>query len=276
MTDLINRYAVIGNPVEHSLSPVIQQLFAEQCHQKIYYEKILVPVDQFQFFLNRFRAEGGKGLNITLPFKTQAFQAMDAVSERARMARAVNMITIREDGSYFGDNNDGFGLVRDLTHNLLMTLTHKNILILGAGGAARGILYPILREQPKSVFIVNRTIEKADTLVEEFSAYGVLQCCHYSKIPPVAFDIIIDATSVALSGISLPINPAVFRYAACYYLLAYGNKTDAALKSAIEFGAIASYDGLGMLIELAANCFFQWYGMQPETSTIKQQIKHLI
>lgn len=262
------KYAVMGNPVEHSLSPVIQQMFAKQQNVNINYEKIFVPLDQFPQYLKKFRDEGGRGLNITLPFKEQALREMDNLSENAKIAGAVNMIIIREDGSFLGDNNDGLGLVRDISVNKNCILQDRNILILGAGGATRGILYPLLQQKPASITIVNRAVEKADALTKEFSQYGVVQSCGYHNLPIIPFHIMIDATSIALQGEHLPLPKEIFAHSDCYYMLAYGDKTRAALDFAKRQGVKACYDGIGMLVELAADCFFKWHHIMPNTKPI--------
>ncbi len=263
-----DRYGVMGNPIQHSLSPKIHALFAKQTHQQLVYDPILVALDGFSQALLNFQEQGGKGVNITLPFKQQAFECVDVLSERAKLARAVNTIKFEADGVRFGDNTDGIGFIRDVTMHHAFPLKNARILILGAGGAARGVLGAILQEEPALLVIANRTAEKAYALANEFSAQGLVSGCALSQLTGYSFDLVINATSASLQeeAITLP-DDILSEYAYCYDMV-YGKGQTPFLTWAKEHGAAITSDGLGMLVEQAAEAFLLWRNVKPDTASI--------
>lgn len=269
MTD---RYAVIGNPIEHSKSPLIHAAFARQTGQDLSYEAILGPLDGFVATMTKFRAEGGKGMNVTVPFKVEAWQASSRLTERARLAQAVNTLKFEGDESILGDNTDGAGLVRDITHNLGCPLRGKTILVMGAGGAARGVLLPLLEQQPASLFIVNRTADKARELQSQFSAHGHIEAGGYPNLEQRRFDVVINATSSGLSDELPPLPPKIFAPGSLAYDMMYGRETPF-MAFARQHGASTVADGLGMLVEQAAESFFLWRGVRPETAPVIGQLR---
>ncbi len=262
-----DRYAVIGNPVAHSQSPVIHQAFADQTGQHITYERILSQPDQFTDTVRAFVATGGKGLNVTVPFKQQAHDLADTLSERARAAGAVNTLLIRPDRTLHGENTDGIGLVCDLQHNHGIHLTGLRILILGAGGATRGILHPILACQPAQLIIANRSPDKAGTLARAAGSTRVLGTS-LDEIPAEPFDLIIHATAAGLSGRAPAIPAATIAAHTQVYDLLYNKQPTPFLRWAAQQGAAQATDGLGMLVEQAAAAFYAWRGIQPDTAPV--------
>lgn len=260
----IDRYAVFGNPIGHSKSPLIHKAFSEQFNEKIQYEKILVPLDGFVNAVREFQQQGGKGLNVTLPFKEQAWQLVDKHLPMAKRAKAVNTIIINNDGTLTGENTDGIGLVRDLKNNHAVILQAKRILIIGAGGAVRSIIPAILDEAPKELIIANRTLEKAQQIAAEFNITGV----GLETIPTSGYDLIINGTSASLQN-DRPVLPAglVHSQTVCYDL-AYGDKSTPFQHWADEQGAGKSLAGLGMLVEQAAEGYFLWRGKRPLTESV--------
>lgn len=268
----IDRYAVMGNPIKHSKSPQIHKAFALQTDQEMTYTAILVPEDGFREAVDNFRAEGGKGLNVTVPFKLEAFDLVNKRSERAERAKAVNTIMIRSDGSLFGDNTDGVGLVRDINHNHDGRLTGKRILILGAGGAVRGVLAPILNERPALVVIANRTYEKARALAEEFRDLGRVEAVALSRLEG-PFHWVINGTAASLAG-ELPALPAdVIGPHTWVYDMMYGKDTTVFNRWALTHGAEKAFDGLGMLVEQAAESFRLWRGVMPATGPVLSELR---
>ncbi|MGB1581664.1 MAG: shikimate dehydrogenase [Nevskiales bacterium] len=265
-------YAVIGNPVEHSKSPLIHARFAEQTGQAIDYGRLLAEVDGFNEAADSFREQGGKGLNVTVPFKLDACDYADELTERARLAQAVNTLSFAEDGKVVGDNSDGAGLVADLQKNLGVQLHSADILILGAGGAARGVLGPLLAEQPRHIVIANRSMEKAILLAEHFHTWGEVCGCGYEGLGTQAFDLIINATSMGLSGQMPTLPSTILKPAAVVYDMAYGNEPTAFVKWGQAQGASQAADGLGMLVEQAAESFFIWRGTRPDTRTLLAEL----
>jgi shikimate dehydrogenase len=262
-----DKYAVIGNPVEHSLSPVIHAEFARATGQAIVYGKVLAPLDGFRAAAFRFRDDGGKGVNVTLPFKHEAWHVAGLRSGFALAAGAVNTLTFRG-SEIIGDNTDGIGLVRDLARNLQVPLRGQRVLLMGAGGASYGVVEPLLREQPERMVVANRTLEKAIALVgsfEKFQQYATqgLAARSYEALAGLQFDLVINATSAGLTNAMPPLPAGIFAPGAMAYDMVYAKRTPF-MAFAQEQGARVS-DGLGMLVEQAAESFFIWRGVYPET-----------
>ncbi len=262
----------MGYPVSHSRSPVIHRLFAVQTGENLQYELLEVAPDKLESAIRQFARTGGKGLNITLPHKSEVTRFVDNMSERASNAGAVNTLVFR-DGEIFGDNTDGVGLLLDLQSNLGLTLEGANILILGAGGATRGIISPLLDAGPESLMIANRTISRAQALVEHFSSEGPVSACRFDNVrtPPV-YDLVINATSAGLTGETPPYpEDAISEDTVCYDL-SYSMKTTPFSSWAKEHGAARSVMGWGMLVEQAAESFQLWRGVRPDTAAVLKQI----
>ena len=268
-----DRYAVMGNPVEHSKSPQIHALFAQQTHQQLVYTANLVALDQFEHALQTFAENDGKGLNITVPFKHAAWQWVTQRSPRAACAGAVNTIMFLPDSTSYGDNTDGIGLVRDMTHNHGVTISGQRVLLLGAGGAARGVLMPLLEEQPTHLVIVNRTADKAMELAKDLTDVGVVTGCTYQDLGAEQFDIIINATSASLHGEVPALPTAVLAKKCLCYDMMYGATPTAFMQWALQHGVQHALDGLGMLVEQAAESFFLWRGVRPETAPVISAIR---
>jgi shikimate dehydrogenase len=268
-------YAVMGNPIAHSKSPQIHQMFAKQTQQRITYDAILVDMGGFEQAVGNFIATGGKGLNITVPFKRDAWKLVNQRSQRAELAGAVNTIVVNQDHTLSGDNTDGVGLVRDLTQNHGVTLQDKTILLLGAGGAARGVLEPLLMEHPASILIANRTPDRAHELATQFSQWGNVNGCAFTALAKhtQAFDILINATSASLHG-ELPDIPAsvISEKSFCYDMM-YGAQPTAFMRWANAQGAPLCVDGLGMLVEQAAESFYLWRAVRPQTQEVINAIR---
>jgi len=270
----VDRYAVMGNPVAHSKSPRIHRLFARQTGQSISYQAILVEKDRFAEAGAEFLATGGKGLNVTVPFKQEAWQLADELSSRAQRAGAVNTLMARSDGTLFGDNTDGTGLVRDLTGNLAIELAGKRILMLGAGGAARGVAGPLLAEQPTALVIANRTSERAVELANLFADLGKLRGCGFTALAGETFDLVINATAAGLQGQVPEIPDGVIGPETCCYDMVYGSAPTAFMQYAWTKGARCAFDGLGMLVEQAAESFRLWRGVSPSTGPVIELLRH--
>ena len=254
MTD---RYAVIGNPVAHSISPRIHAEFARATGQDIEYGRIEAPLDSFARAVDEFRAAGGKGLNVTLPFKEDAFRYCAAVSDRARAAQAVNTLVLDE--RVFGDNTDGVGLVRDLSRRLGFELKDKTVLLMGAGGAAQGVIGTLLEAGAARLLIANRTLSRAQALAARFPG---VSACGYQALAGERFDLVVNATSAGLSGDSPLLPSSLFGRQTLAYEMVYGRDTPF-LAAARSAGARTS-DGLGMLVEQAAESFRVWRGVRPD------------
>lgn len=272
-----DRYVVIGNPVEHSKSPRIHTLFAAQTAQALTYDRLLAPLNGFTASVREFMAAGGRGANITVPFKEEAFRLADQLSARAAAAGAVNTLRFDAHGAIFGDNTDGAGLVRDITANLCRSLHGKQVLLLGAGGAARGVILPLLLEGPARLYIANRTPEKAATLVNEFNALpdtsaNVLDGGSFGNLAGQHFDIVINATSAGLSDTALDLPQEIFAENALAYDMVYGRDTPF-MQQALSAGAQIA-DGLGMLVEQAAESFYLWRGVRPATGPVMQALRN--
>jgi shikimate dehydrogenase len=268
----IDRYGVMGYPVSHSRSPVIHRLFALQTGQNIQYELLQVAPDKLEKALQQFRRTGGKGLNITVPHKGEVARLVDRMSERASCAGAVNTIVFSDD-EVFGENTDGIGLIRDLTTNLGLNLPNAKILILGAGGATRGIVAPLLETKPASLFIANRTLSRASALVSRFSSFGTVTACRFDDARSLsAFDLVINATSAGLKGENPPYpESAIAGHTICYDL-SYGLTPTPFSRWASEQGAARSVMGWGMLVEQAAESFYIWRGVRPDTTAVLKQL----
>ena len=261
-------YAVMGNPIAHSKSPQIHCRFAEQTGQPLGYDALLVDTDGFRQAVTEFFAAGGKGLNVTVPFKQEAWQLSATLSPRAELAGAVNTLLPGADDQLRGDNTDGAGLVRDLQDNLGVTLKNKQVLMLGAGGAARGVLAPLLEQEPASIHIANRTVLRATELCDTFSEFGELSASGFDDIDCGPFDIVINATSAGLSGEVPALPDGVISTDSCCYDMVYGTQPTAFMRYASQLGCRNTHDGLGMLVEQAAESFYLWRGIKPETGTV--------
>ncbi|AUM12985.1 shikimate dehydrogenase [Ketobacter alkanivorans] len=268
----IDRYAVMGNPIKHSKSPQIHKAFAEQTDQHMTYTSMLVPEDSFEDAVRKFFAEGGKGLNITVPFKIRAYELSDELTERAQRAKAVNTLLIRNNGSIVGDNTDGAGLVRDIMHNHDGRLGGKKILVVGAGGAVRGVLAPILAEKPALVVLTNRTFEKAHHLAEEFADLGRIEAVHMNKLQG-PFNWIINGTAASLQGDIPELSESVIGEHTRVYDMMYSKQATPFNAWAKDYGAEKAFDGLGMLVEQAAESFRQWRGVMPSTPTVISDLR---
>ena len=264
-----DRYAVFGQPIKHSKSPRIHQLFAEQTGQDLQYSAQEVVAEQFAETAKTFFAQGGKGLNCTVPLKELAWNFATLKTERAELAKAVNTLAAQSDGSVLGDNTDGCGLVTDLLVNHGISVSGKRILLLGAGGASRGVLLPLLEQCPACLVIANRTTAKAMDLAAEFAHKGVISGCGFADlIDDEAFDVILNATSASLTGQLPPLPDTLLAKQGVCYDLAYGNEPTAFVRWGLEHQATKSLDGLGMLVEQAAEAFFIWRGVRPETAPV--------
>lgn len=266
-------YAVMGNPVSHSKSPQIHAAFARQTKQRLSYSAIQVDVGGFAQALGNFCASGGKGLNITVPFKEEAWALVDERSERATQAGAVNTVSFNGDGHSIGDNSDGVGLVRDLMQNHGIKLCATRILLLGAGGAVRGVLGPMIAQKPAEIVIANRTEEKAVALAAEFNRSGLLRGCGFQLIGEQPFDLIINGTAASLQGDIPPIPTSAVSDATCCYDMMYGNEPTVFMRWASGLGAARVIDGLGMLVEQAAESFYLWRGVRPDTAAVMAQLR---
>lgn len=267
----MNKYAVIGNPIQHSKSPIIHQAFAQQEGVHIEYQRLLSETSNFIADVNHFHAQGGVGLNVTLPFKIDAYHHCVDCDDYAQAAQAVNTVRFNTQGQWLGSNTDGIGLLRDLTHNQQVDLKNRTILILGAGGSVRGILLPLLLQQPEHIVIANRTLEKAIALTDLFSSQGNISACHYEQLsdhPVTGFDVVINATSASLSQKLPPIPKCIVGAHSLCYDLAYSDSATVFMQWAQQQGVRASCDGIGMLIEQAAESYAIWRGVRPETQPV--------
>lgn len=265
-------YAVVGNPARHSKSPLIHTLFAQQSGQDLLYEAIEVEEDRFEAFVTDFFANQGAGLNITVPYKEKAFALADSCSPRADLAKAVNTLFLDEENKLCGDNTDGWGLVTDIKVNHEFPLQQKRILILGAGGAVRGALAALVYEQTAGITIANRTLSKAEQLCEEFEQYANVNALSYEMLGKQQFDLIINGTSLSLSGELPPISAELIAPNCCCYDMMYGDEDTVFVSWAKQKGASLSLDGLGMLVEQAAEAYAIWNGIRPDTASV---ISHL-
>ncbi len=264
----MDQYGIMGSPIHHSLSPCVHKHFALQVQHSISYLPLLVDPDNFAKALSYFEAQKGKGLNITAPFKAEAYHLVDDWTPRAAETKSVNTIRFNADGSRTGDNTDGDGLLKDLKNNLGLQIQAKNVLILGAGGAVRSVLKALLNEQPAQIIISNRTHSKAQALAEEFDAGATLQALEAAQLQSLSFDLVINGTSPswdkkAMIWPTLSLNPQ-----ACCYDMVYGKALTPFLEHCQSQGATACVNGLGMLVEQAAESFYFWRGVRPNTKNV--------
>jgi shikimate dehydrogenase len=276
MNGAIDRYAVFGNPIAHSKSPILHKAFAAETQQQLIYDSQCVGVDQFTDVANAFFANGGLGLNITVPFKMDAFNYAKTLTPRAKRAGAVNTLFLDHNKNIIGDNTDGVGLVNDMTHNLMWSLKDKTILIVGAGGAVRGVLEPFIEQEPKSITIVNRTLEKAVSLSQEFNDVFPIDTCSFSDLENKSFDIIINGTSASLTGDLPPLpNNIILSDAYCYDMM-YSKELTPFLKWAKQHGCKKLSDGLGMLVCQGAESFFIWRKVKPYTVDVIKHVRKML
>jgi shikimate dehydrogenase len=276
--NVVDRYAVVGNPIAHSKSPVIHEAFAEQTQQNMSYERILAPLDGFAATVQDLIAKGYKGVNVTVPFKFEAYTLANEQSVRASSAGAAN--TLIFDGQHIAaDNTDGAGLVRDIEQNLQLPLSGKRVLLLGAGGAAEGVLQPILAANPALLVIANRTLDKALAMADKVAASTIstfaakVTGCTFNDLQDQQFDVVINATSAGLTDTALPIPDTVFADGCLAYDMMYGRETPFMAQARANGARVA--DGLGMLVEQAAEAFYLWRGVRPQTYSIIEMIRVL-
>ncbi|MCP5077932.1 MAG: shikimate dehydrogenase [Psychromonas sp.] len=266
----MDQYRVFGNPIKHSRSPFIHQCFAKATKQALNYETHLADLNGFSSAITEFIAQGGKGANVTVPFKEQALEISDELSERARLAGAVNTLSFNN-GKIYGDNTDGEGLVQDLLRNNVL-LEGGRILLLGAGGAAKGVILPLLAQNPTSIVIANRTASKAEALIEQFND-GKLEACGFEQTSKKIYDVIINATSASLSGKLPTISASIITENTVCYDMVYSKELTPFLDWARAQGAAKVIDGIGMLVGQAAVSFNIWRGIKPEVETVIEQLK---
>ncbi|MET0293279.1 MAG: shikimate dehydrogenase [Steroidobacteraceae bacterium] len=269
----VDRYAVIGHPVAHSRSPFIHERFARQTGQNLTYERIDATPAQFDAVASRFFAEGGRGLNVTLPHKQTAAVLSDELTPRAQTAGAVNTLIRQADGRLTGDNTDGAGLARDLLNNLGVTIAGRRVLLLGAGGASRGVMAPLLGLQPAELLVANRTADRARELAAAFSRLGDCRGCGFDEITGGPFDLIINATSASLSGEAPPLPAGVASMRSFCYDMAYANEDTSFVRWAQAQGCTRTAMGLGMLVEQAGESFHAWRGVRPDTASVLAALK---
>ncbi len=269
-----DKYAVLGNPIKHSQSPGIHQQFALQTGQNLSYEALEGPLDGFKDFVDSLAEKGYRGMNITVPFKEQAWALCHRRSERAERAGAVNTL-IRKEGRWYGENTDGTGLLNDLQINTGLSLRDKKILLLGAGGAVRGVILPLLNAQPASLHIANRTVAKALNLAEDFATEGPISASGFELNIGTPFDLIINGTAASLSGSVPPIPPQTLNENTLCYDMMYAATPTAFMRWGSLHGA-QTRDGLGMLVEQAAESFFLWRGAEVDTTPVLSQLRALI
>ena len=272
MGNALDQYGVVGHPVAHSLSPFIHGMFARETGQKISYRLHDVAPAEFDAHVRAFFAQGGRGLNVTLPHKIAALDVAHELTPRAAYAAAVNTLAARPDG-ILGDNTDGAGLVRDLCDNLGVVITHRRVLVIGAGGATRGILGPLLGLAPEVVVIANRTAQRAHTLAAAFTELGPVRGVGFAELGGAPFDLIVNATSASLAGDLPPFPPAVIGPQTVCYDLAYGKSATAFVEWARRQGCARALQGWGMLVEQAAESFRLWRGLRPETAPVLAALK---
>ena len=274
-----DHYAVAGNPVAHSRSPHIHSLFAHQTGQAVEYGRLLCPLDGFAREVRAFAASGAKGCNVTVPFKFEAFELAAQRSARAELAQAANTLRFDAEGGWLADNTDGVGLVRDITVNAGVALAGRRVLLLGAGGASAGVLGPLIEAGPAEVVVANRSVDKAEVLVQRHAAYardhGVRLSARTLQDPGVGYDVFVNGTAASLSGSGVPVGPQVLRRGALALDMMYGPAAQAFLDWARQHGAVPR-DGLGMLVEQAAESFFVWRGLRPDTRPVLCELRAMV
>ena len=272
--DQVDRYAVVGNPVAHSLSPRIHASFATQTGQDLSYEAIEIPIGAFEKGIRDLQQQGYLGVNVTVPFKREAWELCDRLSTRAENAGAVNTLSFTPDAKIAGDNTDGLGLTTDLINNLQVSIEQRKILVLGAGGAVRGVLGPILELSPRSLTIANRTIEKAKALARDFGKHGDIQVVAYDAFGSDTYDLIINGTAAGLSNEVPSIPDTVLGDGVvCYDMMYNASNATAFVDWALSRSVEQAFDGLGMLVEQAAAAFSIWRGVNPETVAVIESLR---
>ncbi|VVE82305.1 shikimate dehydrogenase [Pandoraea sputorum] len=271
-----DRYAVIGHPVEHSQSPFIHAEFARETGQRLVYDRLLAPLDAFAATVRTFIEQGARGANVTVPFKLEAHALADRLTERAQAAGAVNTLVFDAQG-ITGDNTDGVGLVRDIEGPLGVTLAGRRVLLLGAGGASRGAMLPLIEAEPASLFVANRTAARADELVARFAAAAARHNVALGgggwDAVPAGFDVVINATAGSLQGEVPPLPAGVYAAGSLAYDMMYGAKPTVFMTHALASGAAKASDGLGMLVEQAAEAFAVWRGVRPSTDVVRAALR---
>ena len=274
----MSKYAVLGNPVSHSKSPLIHSMFAQQTDQTMSYVAIPLEENEFEGFVRNFFADGGGGLNVTVPYKGNAFALAASCSPRAELAQAVNTLFLDVNGDICGDNTDGVGLVTDLKLNNKVAISGQRVLILGAGGAVRGIMAALVYEQASAITIVNRDVSKAELLAEEMQSMAPIEAMSYSMLQEVAnkgrrYDLIINGTSSSLFGEMPELDAKLIAPDCCCYDLMYSATDTPFVQWARQEGARISIDGLGMLVEQAAEAFALWRGVRPNTASVMAHLR---
>jgi shikimate dehydrogenase len=274
----MDRYVVAGNPVEHSQSPFIHAMFAQATGQRLDYDRLLCPLDGFADAVRRFAGEGGRGCNVTVPFKFEAFGLASRHSERAALAKAVNLLRFDAEG-WYGDNTDGAGLVRDIEGNALRPLAGSRVLLIGAGGAAAGALGPLIEARPAQLLVANRTSDKAQALVARHAALAAARRVALQAAPlpcpGAAFDIVVNASASSLQGGTVPVDHGVLRPGTLALDMMYGAPADPFIAWAERHGATGR-DGLGMLVEQAAEAFEVWRGVRPQTAAVLAAVRERV
>jgi len=274
MNDIVvDQYAVMGNPVSHSKSPFIHSEFARETGQQLDYTAICVEPGHLTEAVSQFYHNHGKGLNITVPFKQDAWQLASQRSERAQRAGAVNTLVLNSETDIYGDTTDGVGLIADLTQNHGIDIKQRKILILGAGGAVRGVLEPLLQLHPQQLVIANRTVARATELARDFAGLGPLSGCGFAELQGETFDLVINGTSASLAGELPPLPEQLLTAEACVYDMMYGAKPTVFMQWGKRQGAVRCLDGLGMLVEQAAESFFIWRGVRPQTDGVIRSLR---
>lgn len=263
----------MGSPIAHSKSPAIHAAFAEQTGQQMAYQAVLVPAGGFREALAALYEQGCKGANVTLPFKHEAWLACSERTDRADRAGAVNTVWFDEQGHILGDNTDGVGFIRDLTHNLGCTLAGRDILVLGAGGAVRGIIDPLFDAGIESVVIANRTVDRAEAIAAAFSDRGSIRASTYADLAGQRFSVIINGTSLSLQNALPPLPEDILEPCGLAYDMMYSNKPTIFMQWAQARGAGRAADGLGMLVEQAAESFYIWRGVRPQTGPVIEKLR---
>ena len=264
----VDQYGVVGHPITHSRSPFIHGMFAKQTDQSMVYRRHDVTAEDFREWIRVFFANGGRGLNVTIPHKVVATEIADELTSRALRAGAVNTLAVQRDHRILGDNTDGVGLIRDLTENLGLTITRRRILIIGAGGATRGIIAPLMALEPVEIVVTNRTADRAQALVSDFEDLGEIRGCGFSDLSVGTFDIVINATSASLGGEVPNIPSDVISATTACYDMAYAKTETPFIRWALNLGCESATQGWGMLVEQAAEAFCLWRGVRPETAPV--------